>query len=117
MVIALIGAQLAENKDDVQRNPGRWDNYLDTLMRRDFGYEASKFTDLNLVHSAPPPPVKYYARWWPVMVSYFTSISSLDIQLTFVLLADNVKFVGFFLYSFCTSSISSDYSEYNVLLA
>jgi hypothetical protein len=38
MVIALIGAQLAENKDDVLRNPGRWDYYLDTLARREYGY-------------------------------------------------------------------------------
>jgi hypothetical protein len=38
MVIALIGAQLAENKDDVQRNPGRWDYYLAMLARREYGY-------------------------------------------------------------------------------
>jgi hypothetical protein len=38
MVIALIGAQLADNKDDVQRNTGRWNYYLDTLTRRDYGY-------------------------------------------------------------------------------
>ncbi|XP_069696583.1 apoptotic protease-activating factor 1-like isoform X2 [Periplaneta americana] len=37
MVIALIGAQLAENKDDVQRNPGRWEFYLDKLTRHDYG--------------------------------------------------------------------------------
>jgi hypothetical protein len=38
MVIALIGAQLADNKDDVQRNPGRWDYYLEMLERREYGY-------------------------------------------------------------------------------
>jgi len=38
MVIALIGGQLAENKDDVQRNPGRWDYYLDILARHEYGY-------------------------------------------------------------------------------
>jgi hypothetical protein len=38
MVIALIGAQLADNKEDVQRNPGRWDYYLDTLTKRDYEY-------------------------------------------------------------------------------
>jgi hypothetical protein len=38
MVIALIGGQLAENKDDVQRNPGRWDYYLDMLARPEYGY-------------------------------------------------------------------------------
>jgi hypothetical protein len=38
MVIALIGGQLAENKDDVQRNPGRWDYYLDKLVRHEYGY-------------------------------------------------------------------------------
>ena len=38
MVIALIGGQLAENKDDVQRNPGRWDYYLDMLARHEYGY-------------------------------------------------------------------------------
>ena len=38
MVIALIGGQLAENKDDVQRNPGRWDYYLHMLERHEYGY-------------------------------------------------------------------------------
>jgi hypothetical protein len=42
MVIALIGAQLADNKDDVQRNPGRWDYYLDTLTKRDYEYVLSR---------------------------------------------------------------------------
>jgi len=46
------------------------------------------------------PAVKYYARW-PTMVSYFPPISSLNIQLIFVHLADNIKSVlGFLLYSF-----------------
>jgi hypothetical protein len=44
MVIALIGAQLAENKDDAQRNPGRWKYYLDKLMRRDYGYVIPVYT-------------------------------------------------------------------------
>ena len=38
MVIALIGGQLAENKDDAQRNPGRWDYYLAMLARHEYGY-------------------------------------------------------------------------------
>lgn len=38
MVIALIGGQLAENKDDVQRNHGRWDYYLDMLAKHEYGY-------------------------------------------------------------------------------
>jgi hypothetical protein len=38
MVIALIGGQLAENKDDVKRNPGRWDYYLNMLEKHDYGY-------------------------------------------------------------------------------
>jgi hypothetical protein len=38
MVIALIGGQLADKKDDVQRNPGRWDHYIRMLERHEFGY-------------------------------------------------------------------------------
>jgi hypothetical protein len=38
MVIALIGAQLADNKDDVVHNPGRWNYYVDMLAKREFGY-------------------------------------------------------------------------------
>lgn len=37
MVIALIGGQLAENKDDVQHNPGRWDYYLNMLVKHEYG--------------------------------------------------------------------------------
>jgi hypothetical protein len=44
--------------------------------------------------------VKYNARW-PVTVSYFPPVSSLDVRLIFVLLAHNVNFVlKFFMYSF-----------------
>lgn len=44
MVIALIGAQLAENRDDVQRNLGRWNYYRDTLMRHDYGYVKTLYS-------------------------------------------------------------------------
>ena len=37
MVIALIGAQLGQYRDDVKRNTGRWDYYVDKLTKRDFG--------------------------------------------------------------------------------
>jgi hypothetical protein len=61
--------------------------------------------------------VTCYATW-PVMVSYLPPIPSLDIQLIFVLMADDIKFVlGFFLYSFShIHPISSDNSEHNLSL-
>jgi len=37
-------------------------------------------------------PVMYYAKW-PVTVSCFPPFSSPDVQLIFILLADNVKFI------------------------
>ncbi|PSN50315.1 hypothetical protein C0J52_10119 [Blattella germanica] len=36
MVIALIGAQLAEIQDDAKRNSGRWKYYVDNLTKRDY---------------------------------------------------------------------------------
>ncbi|KAJ9575329.1 hypothetical protein L9F63_025721, partial [Diploptera punctata] len=48
MVIALIGAQLAQNRDDVQRNMGRWDYYIDKLTKRDYGIiKRSSFSHEN----------------------------------------------------------------------
>jgi hypothetical protein len=51
------------------------------------------------------------------MITHFPPISLLGIQLIFVLLADNIRFVViFFLYSYCSSvpSVSSDNSKYNL---